>query len=71
MNQKSRQKATNVAEKINLLNNSNFDYYCKDNLDNWAFEATFDKLDEMSYLKKYNIFNRFLSSFVNAEIREN
>lgn len=71
MNQKSRQKATNIVEKINLLNNSNFDCYCKDNLDNCTFEAIFDKLDEMSYLKKYNIFNRFLFAFVNAEIREN
>ena len=39
MNQKSRQEAKNSTEKdfYKLINNSNFGYDCRNNLDNYQF----------------------------------
>ena len=55
MNQRSRQTAKNSVEKIfyKLLNNSNFGYDCRNNLDNCTFAPIFDGLNEMTYFKKY------------------
>ena len=54
-NQVSRQHAKNNIEKdfYKLLNNSNFGYDCRNNLDNCRFVPIFDELQEVSYIKKY------------------
>ena len=54
-NQVARQHAKNNVEKdfYKLLNNSNFGYDCRNNLDNCTFIPIFDELQEVSYLKKY------------------
>ena len=53
MNQKSRQEAKNSIEKdfYKLMNNSNFGYDCRNNLDNCQFVPIFDELKEIMYLK--------------------
>ena len=53
MNQKSRLEAKNSVEKdfYKLVNNSNFGYDCRNNLDNCQFVPTFDELKEITYLK--------------------
>ena len=55
MNQKSRQNAKNYIEKgfFKLMNNSNFGYDCRNNLDNCQFIPIFDELKEVTYLKSY------------------
>ena len=58
MNQKSRQNAKNSVEKdfYKLMNNSNFGYVCRNNLDNCQFVPIFDEFKEITYIKKYYIF---------------
>ena len=71
MNQKSRQEAKNSIEKdfYKLMNNSNFGYDCRNNLDNWQFIPIFHKLKEIAYLKRYyNYFDSKVSSFVTADL---
>ena len=70
-NQVSRQNAKNNIEKdfYKLLNNSNFRYDCRNNLDNCQFVLIFDELKEVSYLKKYyNFFDPTVKDFVTAEL---
>ena len=45
MNQKSQQESNNSVEKdfYKLINNSNFGYDCRNNLDNWKFVPIFDE----------------------------
>ena len=54
MNQKSRQTTKNAIEKDfhKLLNNSNFGYDCRNNLDNCKFESMFEKIGEITYIRK-------------------
>lgn len=61
------------AEKefFKLLNNSNFDYDCRNNLINCGFKHIFDEIDKLSDIKKYNsILDRSLSWFVNSRLLE-
>ena len=53
-NQLARQNAKNAIEKdfYKLMNNANFGYDCRNNLDNCQFIPIFDELRE-TYLKKY------------------
>lgn len=37
-----------------LLNNSNFGKHCRSNIDNRTLELIYDKLSEISFLKKYD-----------------
>ena len=70
-NQVSRQNAKNNIEKdfYKLLNNSNFGYDCRNNLDNCQFVPIFDELKEVSYLKKYyNFFDPTVKNFMTAEL---
>ena len=47
------------------MNNSNFGYDCRNNLDNCQFVPIFDELQEITYLKRYyNYFDSKVSSFV-------
>ena len=55
-----------------LLNNANFGYDCRNNLDNCKFEPICDETDEISYIKKYckPRFEKDISQFVNSELVE-
>ena len=71
MNQKSRQLSKNDVEKdfFKLMNNSNFGYDCRNNLDNCKFNPIFDELGEISYINRYhNIFDEKVSSFVSTDL---
>ena len=52
MNQKSRQNAKNSVEKdfYKLMNNSNYGYNCRNNLDNCKFVSIFNELKEIMYI---------------------
>ena len=70
-NQKARQKAKNNVEKdfYKLLNNSNFGYDCRNNIDNCTFVPIFDELQDVSYLKKYySYFNPAIKEFVSEDV---
>ena len=64
MNQKSRQESKNHIEKdfYKLMNNSNFDYDCHNNLDNCKFVPIFDELKELTYIKRYFCSANFITS---------
>ena len=71
MNQKSRQLSKNDVEKdfFKLMNNSNFGYDCRNNLDNCKFNPIFDELGEITYVNRYhNIFDEKVSSFVSTDL---
>ena len=73
MNQKSQQKAKNSVEKDfqKLLNNSSFHYDCRNNIGNYYFEPLSDRLEEISYLKKYQrVFDAEMSAFLNCDLAE-
>ena len=55
MNQKSRQNAKNNIEKdfYKLMNNANFGFDCRNNANNTKFEPIINKINEISYIKKY------------------
>ena len=55
MNQVSRQNAKTNIEKdfYKLMNNSNFDYDCRNNVDNCFFAPIIDEIEEGRYLRKY------------------
>ena len=57
MNQKSRQNAKNAIKKdfFELMNNANFGFDCRNNANNAKFEPIIDKVNEMTYIKKYYI----------------
>ena len=52
MNQKARQEATNQVESdfSKLLNNANFGFDCRNNLDNCKFELINDEINELSFI---------------------
>ena len=70
MNQKSRQNAKNSVEKdfYKLMNNSNFGYDCKNNLDNCQFVPIYDELKEITYIKKHNFSDPKVSKFVTPDL---
>ena len=71
MNQKSRQNAENSVKKdfYKLMNNSNFGYDCRNNLDNCKFVPIFDELKEITYIKKYyNFFDPKVSKFFMSDL---
>ena len=55
MNQNTRKTAKTKVEKdfYKLLNNSNFGYDCRNNIENCTLDLLFDNLDEISYIKKF------------------
>ena len=66
MNQKARQAATSSVEKdfYKLLNNSNFDIHCRNNIDNCYLEPVYDDFSEISYVKNFRrIFNDTFRDF--------
>ena len=71
MNQTSRQQSKNNVEKdfYKLMNNSNFGYDCRNNLDNCKFVPIFDEYKEITYINRYhNIFDSRVSEFVTADL---
>ena len=51
------------------MNNSNFGYDCRNNLDNCKFVPIFDELKEITYIKKYyNFFDPKVSKFVMPDL---
>ena len=71
MNQKSRQLSKNDVEKyfFKLMNNSNFGYDCRNNLDNCKLTPIFDELGEITYINRYhNIFDEKVSAFVTTDL---
>ena len=71
-NQKARQEAKNSIESdfCKLLNNANFGYDCRNNLDNCIFEPVNDEIQELSFIRKYhrNLFDKELAPFINSRI---
>ena len=45
----------NNIEKVffKLMNNANFGYGCRNNVNNAKFEPIIDKINQISYIKKY------------------
>ena len=71
MNQKSRQESENNIEKdiFKLMNNSNFDQDCGNNLDNCKFVPIFDEFKEITYVGRYfNFFDPRISQFVTTNL---
>ena len=72
MNQKARQNSKNLIESnfCKLLNNANFGYDSRNNLDNCTFEPISDEMGEISYIRKYHssVFNDEISQFVNPQL---
>ena len=51
------------------MNNSNFRYDCRNNLDNCKFVLIFDELKELTYVERYhNIFDPKFSEFVTTDL---
>ena len=64
MNQKSRQQLKNSVEKdfYKLMNNSNFGYDCRSNIDNYKFFPIFNEYKEITFINRYhNIFDSKVS----------
>ena len=71
MNQKSRQLSKNNVEKdfYKLMNNSNFWYDCRNNLDNCKFVPIFDEFREVTFVNWYhNILDQKVSQFVISDL---
>ena len=66
MNQKLRQLSKNNIKKgvYKLMNNSNFGYDSRNNLDNCEFVPIFDELKEITYINRFfNFFDSRVSKF--------
>ena len=71
MNQNSRQQAKDEVTKdfFKLMNNLNFGYDCRNNLDNCKFNPIFDELNEITNVNRYHsIFQKNMENFVSPEI---
>ena len=71
MNQKSRQQSKNSVEKdfYKLMNNSNFGYDCRNNIDNYKFVPIFNEYKEIAFINRYhNIFDWKVSQFVTGNL---
>ena len=72
MNQKSWQESKNSVEKdfYKLMNNSNFGYDCRNNLDNCKFVPTFDDYRESTFISRYyNLFDSKVKQFITSDLR--
>ena len=51
------------------MNNSNFGYDCRNNLDNCKFTPIYAELGEITYINRYhNIFDEKVSDFVTTDL---
>ena len=73
MNQILHQNANSLVGKdfYKFMNNSNFGYDCRNNIDNFSFSPISDEFDEVSYLKKYQSpFDEKISEFASCKLLE-
>ena len=71
MNQKSRKKTKNDVEKdfFKLINNFNFGYDCRNNIDNCKFVPIFDEMKEITFVNRYHdIFDQKVKNFVTPDL---
>ena len=71
MNQKSRQESKNSIEKdfYKLMNNLNFGYDCRNNIDNCEFVPIFGEYNEITFISRYhNNFDQKVSQFVTSDL---
>ena len=71
MNQKSWQESKNSVEKdfYKLMNNSNFGYDCRNNLDNCKFVPIFDEYRELTFISRYyNLFDSKVKQFITSDL---
>ena len=72
MNQKARQEAVDKVESdfCKLLNNANFGYDCRNNLDNCIFQPITDEINELSFIKRYhsNLYDQNLRPFITSRV---
>ena len=72
MNQKARQEAGDKVESdfCKLLNNANFGYDCRNNLDNCTFQPINDEINELSFIKQYhsNLYDKNLQPFITSRV---
>ena len=56
MNQKTRQKVPSAVERdfYKLLNNANFGFDCRNNINNCKPEPIYDEIGEISYIKRFD-----------------
>ena len=52
------------------MNNANFGYDCRDNPNNAKFQPIIDEVNEITYIKKYNLLDDRISKFVNSNVLE-
>ena len=66
MNQKSRQKSKNDVENdfFKLMNNSNFGYDCRNNID----VPIYDEMKEITFVNRYDIFDQKVKNFVTTDL---
>ena len=71
-NQCKRQEAKSSIEKdfYKLMNNANFCNDCRDNRNNTKFQLIVDEIEEITYMKKYNLSDNSVSKLVNSDILE-
>ena len=73
-NQKFRQETESKIESDfwKLLNNSNFGYDCRNNLDNCYFQPIKEEMNEPSFIRRYynNLFDKDISQFITSRILE-
>ena len=71
-NQRKRQEAKSSIEKdfYKLMNNANFGNDCRDNRNNTKFQPIVNEIQEITYIKKYNLFDNNVSKFANSNILE-
>ena len=72
MNQKARQQAPDKVESdfCKLLNNANFGYDCRNNLDNCTFQPINDEINELSFIKRYhsNLYDKDVEQFITSRV---
>ena len=53
-----------------MLNNANFGYDCRNNLDNCKFEPINDEINELSFIKRYysNLHDKNLQPFITSRV---
>ena len=74
MDQVSRQNTNPNIEKdfYKLMNNSNFGYDCRNNVDNCLIiDEIIDEIEEVRYIRKYqNVFDPNLKKFISSKLLE-
>ena len=71
INQESRQESNNSAAKYfyKLMNNSDFGYDCRNNLDNCKFVPMFDEYEEINFVSRYHsLFDSKVRQFITSNL---